>query len=322
MDSTSAEYIGGAQPHLDSLRDLLASSSETFMATAYVRRSGVDLITDELKQLCQAGGSARVLTTFDFGLTEPEALEQLEDLGARVRVAQLDDRAYHPKIYLGRSNTTHRVLVGSANLTACGLLKNVEASVSLSGDGAASVYTDAVEALETLWSSGEAHDLPRGLRSPLVARTPRVVPELQIGVEDDLTAPVRLRDHRTPAVEDDEFDEVWQQIDELCQRTGRVRTATGVENRILDFDPNRGVRVGTGRSPGGQWVERSMFERTLAGLQRFGELPLNTPEGSGVPDCTRYLRVHRSSAVYALLWALEGFQVVRQGRRTILRRVP
>ena len=232
------------------------------------------------------------------------------------------DRAYHPKIYLGRSRENHRVLVGSANLTACGLLKNVEASVSLGGAGAAGVYADAVEALEDLWSSGEAHDLPRGLRSPLVARSPRVVPELQIGVEQDLAAPLRFRDRLAPVVEDDEFDVVWQGVEALCQQKDRVYTATGVENRILDYDPGKGVLVGTGKSPRGQWVDRSMFERTLAGLRRFGDLPLNTPEGSSLPDCTRYLRVHRSSAVYALLRALDGFQVVRENRRTILRRAP
>jgi len=322
MESTTAVFVGGGRPHLDSLRDLLGSSEETLLATAYVRRSGVDLIKDELKRLCKEGGSARVLTTFDFGLTEPAALEQLEDLGAQVRVAQLGGRAYHPKIYLGRSSDSFRVLVGSANLTACGLLKNVEASVSLGGAGAGGVYAEAAAEMDKLWSSGETHDLPRRLKSPLVTRSPRVVPELQIGVEEDLAAPLRFRDRLAPATEDDEFDEVWQRIERFCQQRAPVYTATGVKNLILDFDVDRGILIGTIKSPKGQWVDRSMFERTLAGLQRFGALPLNTPKGSDQPDCTRYLRVHRSSAVYALLGALEGFQIFRKGRSTILGRVP
>jgi len=286
MESTTAEFVGGGHPHLDTLRELLGSSEETLLATAYVRRSGVDLIKDELKRLCKAGGSARVLTTFDFGLTEPTALEQLEDLGAQVRVAQLGGRAYHPKIYLGRSSDSFRVLVGSANLTACGLLKNVEASVSLGGAGAGGVYAEAVAEMDKLWSSGETHDFPRGLKSPLVARSPRVVPGLQIGVEEALAAPLRFRDRLAPAMEDDEFDEVWLQIEHLCRQKEPVYTATGVKNLILDFDVDRGVLMGTGRSPRGQWVDRSMFERTLAGLQRFRDLPLNTPRGSDQPDCT------------------------------------
>jgi hypothetical protein len=67
-----------------------------------------------------------------FGLTEPEAVEELDEKGAAVRIvigSQLLDvgaSAFHPKLYLVRRNDELIVFSGSANLTGGGLQNNVE----------------------------------------------------------------------------------------------------------------------------------------------------------------------------------------------------
>lgn len=59
----------------------LADASETFFAVAYVTYSGVRLLRDYLKNI-----KLRVLTCTDYFITEPDALKELLDYGASVKV--------------------------------------------------------------------------------------------------------------------------------------------------------------------------------------------------------------------------------------------
>jgi hypothetical protein len=76
------------------------------------------------------------VTSLDFGLTEPGALEYLEHLpGSTVHVANpqvlatpgmMPARAYHPKLYLFDTAVGTGFVVGSANLTDSALVANTE----------------------------------------------------------------------------------------------------------------------------------------------------------------------------------------------------
>lgn len=80
-----------------------------------------------------------LVTSFDFGLTEPEALQRWRALanstvlvsGAQI-LAQgslMPQRAFHPKLYVfGSDPRTCSTLVGSANLTSRGFSVNTEAA--------------------------------------------------------------------------------------------------------------------------------------------------------------------------------------------------
>jgi len=297
---------------LHSVRDLLTRSDEALLAVAYVRKGGVGLVEKEVSHLCKRGGSLRVLTCIDFGLTEPAALETLMDHGARVRIARLADRAYHPKVYLGRGRSGPRTLVGSANLTAAGLVRNVEGGVEVSG--AAGFHDDAWMHVEEIW--GEAVDCPRGLRIP---PQPRCTRHLELPGLPGLSEPPpgalgALHDPRCVPSDDEEFEEVWAEI--LAVATpGRVfKTATGQLNRVVEAHPVEGLLLTTKASPDGKWVPRDMFERVVSGVAAVGALPLNAPSGSELLDATAGLRVHRSSAVFAVLGALERYRLKRRPR--------
>ena len=301
------------------LRQLLGTSKEVFFATAYVRLGAVGLIASELGQLSKRGGQLRLLTTFDFGLTQPEALDQLGDLGAEVRVAHFGGRTYHPKVYLGRDGPARQAIVGSMNLTAAALLRNVEGSVIVSGSEANAVYDGAWRQFDAMWRSHAAIPCPRGLTTPPQPRTSRVIWSLldQLGVDrprTDPNAPVGLEDPLAVPTDDEEFAVVWRQVAHLCATATQVRTATGTPNTLLSFDHRRGVLVGTKSSPGGEVVDRGMFERVVAAVCRDGHLMLNAPPGSSQIDATTFLRVHRSSAVFAILGALPGFRLVARPR--------
>lgn len=76
------------------------------------------------------------LTSFDYGLTEPRALEFLADIpNSEVHIANPDVRtvqgfrpaqAYHPKLFLFDGPDSVGYVVGSANLTQAALISNTE----------------------------------------------------------------------------------------------------------------------------------------------------------------------------------------------------
>ena len=120
-------------------------TTELQVASAYVTRSGsnvlLEAITNSLGVEAFDAIPKMLVTSFDFGLTEPLALRDWLDLdNVRVLVVgapMLENgylipvRAFHPKMYaFGKNNATFNVLVGSANLTDRGLSVNAEAAWS------------------------------------------------------------------------------------------------------------------------------------------------------------------------------------------------
>ena len=109
-------------------------------AVAYSTRRGCERLIDRISSRM---GKARweksqkhFVTSLDFGLTEPSALEFLSSLPAsQVHIANPDvvnkaglmpGKAYHPKLYLFDSASTTGYVVGSANLTDSALITNTE----------------------------------------------------------------------------------------------------------------------------------------------------------------------------------------------------
>jgi HKD family nuclease len=294
------QYVGGVeQSPLEAVRGLLENSERVRAAVAYVKRSGVGLIASEARALSRRGG-LQLLTTFDFGITDPDALEALVELGAEVRVARFSDRAFHPKLYLGEGSDSSTLLVGSANLTGGALLRNAEAGLVLSGDEGSAAVGSARAHWESLWAAPQVSPYVRG--TVLTQRPPQGRRQIDVVIPGQVPVAAGL----PPALD---FPAAWADIEALCAQVSQVQTASGVVNHLLDFDPILGVRVGTERSPGGEWIPPWMFEVVVEWMRGHTALRLNTQQGSGVPDCTRFLRVHRSSGVFAILGQLRWFQL-------------
>src|SRR5687768_2303244 len=65
----------------------IASADRIDLVMAFIRRSGIAPLRDDLRRHVEAGRPLRVLTTTYTGSTEAEALELLRSLGADVRVS-------------------------------------------------------------------------------------------------------------------------------------------------------------------------------------------------------------------------------------------
>ncbi|WP_419925481.1 hypothetical protein [Candidatus Poriferisocius sp.] len=130
------------------------------VAVAYATREGVRTLVAAIADQVGENWSAipkTVITCFDFGHTEPVAIELLQENGFEVRIANLEadgkirlrsnPSSFHPKLYLAYRPERVQAVVGSANLSRRALSVNVEA-VSV-------VDLDLQEA-EVIWTALEA----------------------------------------------------------------------------------------------------------------------------------------------------------------------
>ena len=130
----------------DAVADLIAKETVALhVASAYTTLAGSKLLLESVAQ--SVGDSAfsaipkTLVTSFDFGITEPQALAHWLSLdNVTVRVGGASDKdpdlvargtAFHPKVYAFEiGNQTCNVLVASANLTSRGFTVNTEAGWS------------------------------------------------------------------------------------------------------------------------------------------------------------------------------------------------
>ena len=125
--------------------------SRVRVCSAYLSRMGSRLLLDAIERNAPDGDSGNVaktvVTSLDFGTTEPAALRMWHDQRADVQVAGtavldrgtlVPEAAFHPKFYVvDRLDGTVACLVTSANLTNRGLTINSEVGWTVVGADAA-----------------------------------------------------------------------------------------------------------------------------------------------------------------------------------------
>lgn len=123
-----------------------AACNEIFVASAYTTREGVRLLFDRLRLRLGEPAFSDVpkclVTTFDYGLTDANAIDDWIAAGGTVRIANahviqagnlMPAAAFHPKVYSFKSPPGDwKVVTGSANLTGRGLTINAEAMIGAS----------------------------------------------------------------------------------------------------------------------------------------------------------------------------------------------
>ncbi len=114
--------------------------TEVRIGVAYTTLRGCELLLPRLKGAIGEGRweeiKKTIVTSLDYGLTEPRALEYLaESAGFEVRIAGVDvlersglrpEFAFHPKLFIFNEGEQRSLLTGSANLTERALASNTE----------------------------------------------------------------------------------------------------------------------------------------------------------------------------------------------------
>lgn len=260
---------------LSAVRDTISGADEVLICVAYMKESGVRLLEKEFAEVTKRGVRPRLLVTTALGTTDANALKLAEKLKLQTRIYNPGRGTFHPKIYLGRHGQSARAFIGSANMTS-GLAGNVEAGLAFEGAAGSDVIRSAWDWASRLWDD------------PVVEYW------------DPATTRVRI-----PAAE--EFDrELFPLLMAAVKRDPVFLTLDrGKPNRVTDTSKTA-IYVSTERSyPRSEEVPAWMFNIAWAYLRTHGELSNDV--------LLNELRVHRSSAVRAVLARIPGVKRVSGG---------
>ena len=267
---------------LGAVRGTLDGAAEALLCVAFVQPRGLHLVEKELRALAARRGRPRLLVTTTFDANPHAALGLAHSFGVEVRVLNPGSGStYHPKLYLGRRGEEAQAVVGSANLTG-GLATNVEAAVWMTGRRRDPPIARAWDWAESLWRDPRAQ-----------AWQPGAVAEGEEELEPELLALVSAAVRKDPVF--------------------RTLGPSPQENLVTEVTPSE-VLVETarsrGRTGGAASVPAWMLNLAWDELRSRGELSNRT--------LLQDLRVHRSSAVCAILARLPSVEVAA-GRRIALR---
>lgn len=259
---------------LRAVRSTLTSADTALLCVAFVADAGVHLVGRELEKL---GANGRLLATTVFGSTSETALADASRMEVAVRTLNPSGSStYHPKLYLGRSADSVSAVVGSANLTR-GLVCNIELACHIEGS-----VDD--EPLAKLWSWGEALWGSDDARLWTAGEEPSGHPVEML--DADLEALLRAEVARDPA------------FFTLGPRPSpNMVCEVSAQGLYVETTRSRGL----GRPP--QEIPAWMLNLAWGYLRTHGELTN--------AFLLKELRVHRSSAVCALLERLPGVSRAR-----------
>jgi HKD family nuclease len=266
---------------LSAVRSTLDGADNVFLCVAFVQERGLRLLQNEFEGLRRRKIRSRLLVTTTFQTTTPAALSMATGLGIDVRVLNPSaGRTFHPKLYLGNAGEDARAVIGSANLTG-GLFANIEAAVALQGQRSDQPIARAWEWALNLWNNPRVH-----------LWSEEVVTAQEESFDSDLYAALSKEVRRDP----------------VFRTLGR-----DLPNRVVELTPIE-VQIETERSRqrtgGAESVPAWMFNLAWDRLRTHGTL-------SNV-ELLNDLRVHRSTAVCAILARLPQVEVV-PGRTIVLR---
>lgn len=135
---------------VDELNAIVGRSRDIRFAVAFMSSDGLALVRDALREAVRKGATFEVLVGLDMSVTEPAALSTMYEWSqANANVAMfcivsaVGSAVYHPKLYLAGSDAGTTCVVGSSNLTAGGLKKNIEANLVVEGEPTDDVMTEA-----------------------------------------------------------------------------------------------------------------------------------------------------------------------------------
>ncbi|WP_338472818.1 DEAD/DEAH box helicase family protein [Niallia sp. XMNu-256] len=143
---------------VDHLLKEIDRANSIYILTSFAMKSGVDILSDSLKQAAERGADIKICTGDYLFITQPEALMALKDIHLRieVRLWQSNGTSFHPKAYIFQFNDSGTLIVGSSNLSRSALTSGVEWNLSMDKDSGPETYDSAVKIfLEDIFHSDQ-----------------------------------------------------------------------------------------------------------------------------------------------------------------------
>ena len=142
--------IDNQSNHLTAITENLKKYKQAYFAVAFLKTSGLNNLITPIKAFLKTGGQLIIIVGQNFALTEPQALDELRKLfksytKSRIFLAKAnaEQKVFHPKLYLFKSNEECCVISGSANITKGGLIDNKETSIIAECKDVDTIWEDA-----------------------------------------------------------------------------------------------------------------------------------------------------------------------------------
>lgn len=286
------------------LRDLARDDlSGARIAVAYATRAGCERLVGAIEGKLGPDPwqvtSKLLVTSFDFGHTEPEALDYWRSLSnSQIRIANVQrvhgnlslvsaNTNFHPKVYLFDHPNGVAALVGSANLTRRALTVNAEVAFA---EGTADI-----QAVDRVWA--ESWDSAEPLTDQLLseygaARASRSVPDFDMAIQAS-PAPhpgtgQRLIDAIEEGLDPSQFQCMWIQAGSMTSggSQNQLELPRGA-NRFFGYNYSsyapEHVTVGQPVliSRGRRWTDRTLTWHAGGGQNAMERLNLPTVSQGG-----------------------------------------
>ncbi|MEO8017425.1 MAG: DUF3427 domain-containing protein [Pseudomonadota bacterium] len=157
LDTTLLTNAPGEPRVGHQLASEIPSADGIDVVMAFIRMTGINPLIQALGQHCSDGKSLRVLTTTYTGSTEARALNELQKIGADVRVSyDISSTRLHAKAWLfHRKSGFSTAYVGSSNLTHSAQVSGLEWNVRVSGARNPAVIEKVEAVFESYWNSAD-----------------------------------------------------------------------------------------------------------------------------------------------------------------------
>lgn len=136
----------------------LESADRVDLLCSFLKMSGVNSLSEQLKAIKNRGIPFRIITTTYMGATDRKAIDRLvEKYGAKVKISyQGDSTRLHAKAWLFHRNTGMSTgYVGSSNLSSAALTDGLEWNVRISNPITPGLIRQFEGLFESYWKSGD-----------------------------------------------------------------------------------------------------------------------------------------------------------------------
>ncbi len=288
--------------------------TELRIAVAYTTYGGCDEL---LPRLAERIGRKRwsqipktVITSIDFHLTEPRALEYLLSQGVTVRLSSLESANFHSKLYAFMRGPDVHVFVGSANLTLAALNDNVEAATVTRVRASARFARAWAELLATsIELTGERlkeyaakrRSAPPRVRVDRTVRRPRAVPAARLAVFSESVAAGTVNPLR--------FNAFWVDVGSVSGGSGNQLELPREAHRFFGLK-QRGQAHLIGApvlvSAGREWKGRKLTWHGQGKMNQMERLNLPTRKEGGFQYANMVILFTRVGSRYRLTVAAPG----------------
>ena len=136
------------------LKREIQSADEICLLVSFIKRTGLNLIFEQLKEYTESGKFLRIITTTYMGATDFHAIKKLASLpntAIKISYNSSVDRL-HAKSYLFLRNTGfHTAYIGSSNLSEAALTEGLEWNVKITQTDLPHIIKEVRHTFEAYW---------------------------------------------------------------------------------------------------------------------------------------------------------------------------